>query len=178
MRTAALRRLAIASFGAAASLVLFAPVISSALVTRGDEFLYRSQVAKARLYYRRAFALNPRSGSALDRYVFFGLQIRTQASLEECVGMTSVYLSSRPRNGIVLADRALCHQFLAQDDQARDDFERAARVTGDPRYYTLAGWAAQRHGRTRDARRLFRLALHAYPGFRPAQSALARLSGG
>ncbi|MDP9110781.1 MAG: hypothetical protein M3M96_04030, partial [Candidatus Eremiobacteraeota bacterium] len=126
-------------------------------------------------YYRRGLALNPRSGTALDRYLFFGMQHRTSSSMKECVEMASAFLVDHPLAALILVDRALCRQFMRQDAAAGSDFERAARVTADPRYFTLAGWAAKRNGNAREARRLFRLALRADFRFRPARFALARL---
>lgn len=174
MRRDALRRLALACIAVTVSFFLFAPAISSALVTRGDEFLSRAQTRKAVLYYRRGLALDPRSGTALDRYLFFGMQHRTASSVKECARMASAYLAMRPTDSLILVDRALCRQFMRQDAAAGSDFERAARVNEDPRYFTLAGWAAKRAGNSRQARRLFRLALRVDPGFRPALFALAR----
>lgn len=166
------RRLLLAAIAIAASTMLFRAQIASALVSRGDEFLYRGQLTSARFYYARALWVDQSSAVAADRFAFFGMEQRTPKALAESIQATSRFLQLDGANVNVLLDRALCYQVLHQYDKATADFMRAAQVSRDPRYFTFAGWAALRSGRRAKARALWVAALRSNPLFLPARRAL------
>lgn len=161
---------------AVTSLLLAAPLfhaqLADALVTRGDEFLYRGNTSAAKDYYARALGVDGTSEAAADRFVFFSVQNRTERSLKAAITVASRYLSRVPSDAPLLEDRAMCYQYERRYDLARADFERAARLTHDPRYYTFAGWAAKRSGKRAAAVKLWLAALHVDPHFLPARRAL------
>ncbi|HEY8296751.1 MAG TPA: tetratricopeptide repeat protein [Candidatus Baltobacteraceae bacterium] len=170
------RRFLVAAASLSVAALLFRAQLGAALVVRGDDFLYRSDARQARTYYARALRFDPDSESAADRYVFFGLQVRTHASLDAAIGVASAYLRRHPDDGAILADRALAYLIERRYDKAEPDFERAARASRDPRYFTFAGWAALRAGRESVARDLFDRALTIDPRFRPARYALREVT--
>lgn len=167
------RRACVAAFALAASAVLFRSQVADALVVRGDDFLYRGDRAAALLHYKRALSIDGHSEAAADRFVFIEMQQRTGKSLRDAVAVSTVALSAQPHDAVLLADRALCLLLLRRYDAARSDFESAARINDDARYYTFAGWASFHAGNLIAARALWRAALRADPRFRAASMALA-----
>lgn len=154
---------------------LFRPQVSTALVTRGDEFLYRSDLSGALKYYSRANAVDPNDGVAVDRLAFFGMQLRTNDSLHASLVATGAYLARHPEDANVRADRALCLQILKRYQLATAEFAIAASETHDARYYTFAGWDAMRSGDRALARHYWQSALHVQPMYSPALGALRRI---
>ncbi len=171
---AASRRLLLVAISVAVSAVLFRAQIASALISRGDEFLYRSQVTRARSYYARALWVDSGSAVAADRFAFFGMEQRTPKALAESIAVSSRFLQVDGQYVNVLLDRALCYQILHEYDKAAKDFTRAAKVSGDPRYFTFAGWAALRSGQRSRARALWIAALRRNSRFMPARRALEK----
>ncbi len=170
-----LRRFAVAFCALGIGILLFRAQVATSLVVRGDDFLYRRQVERARGYYVRALWFDPESRAAADRYVFFGMQERTPASLAASIAIASRYLALRPDDATVLADRALCYQIERRYSEAAPDFSHAGALARDPRYFTFAGWAALRSGKRREARMLWHEALALDGRFGPARFALARV---
>ena len=158
-----------------AAAMLFRPQVSTAVVTRGDEFLYRSDLAGARKYYARAILIDPNNGVAVDRLAFFGMQLRTPASLQSSLAVTEAYLAKHPDDANVRADRGLCLQILKRYRLAAREFAIAASQAHDARYYTFAGWDALRSGDRTAARKFWQLALNAQPQFSPALGALRQI---
>ncbi|MGZ3499201.1 MAG: tetratricopeptide repeat protein [Vulcanimicrobiaceae bacterium] len=166
------RRFVLAAISLMLAAMLFHKQLAEALVSRGDDFLYRGDAVTARTYYARALDVDHTSQSAADRFVFFSLQQRTVRSLELGVVVATQYLERVPRDATILEDRALCYQLQKRFRLAEMDFERAAQLTKDARYYTFAGWAAKRDGKNAAAIRLWVAALRVDPHFWPARRAL------
>lgn len=171
-----LRRFALCSIGLLLAAAVFRTQISSALVVRGDDFVYRSDLQRARAFYARALWFDPDDGEAADRFAFFGMQRKDAASLESCVDAATAYLRRHPGDARLRVDRALCYAWQRRYDRAERDFERAAQAMRDSRYFVFAGWAARRLGERERARSLWRSALAVDPHSLPARRALrARL---
>lgn len=167
------RRFAIAFVALALSAILFRNQVAQALVVRGDDYLYRGDSAAALERYSRALHLAPLSQAAADRFIFVSLQRNTHLSLRAAVNVATRYLSARPNDPVVLADRALCHLHEKRYANAESDFERAARASHTPDAYVFAGWAAEHMGRNYAARVLWKKALSIRRDYRPARIALA-----
>jgi tetratricopeptide (TPR) repeat protein len=168
------RRMAVAAAALALATCLFRSQVASALVVRGDDFLYRNDAPAAQTRYERALALNGSDATAIDRIAFLGMQQRTRRSLRRAVAVASSYLTSHPNDAVILADRGLCYLIARDYALARPDFERAAAILRDPRYFTFAGWAAWRAHDPQRARRLWADALSIDNKFSPARAALER----
>ena len=168
------RNAAVAACAALVSGVLLRHQISSALVERGDQRLYRGSASAALPYYVRASAFAPGDGVAIDRYAFVAMLLREPGSLRDAVATTSRYLVAHPLDERVRADRAFAFRLLGDDARAERDFYIAGSRTRDPRLITLAGYSALRAGDRRRARRLWRDALALDRSFRPASLALVR----
>jgi tetratricopeptide (TPR) repeat protein len=168
------RRFCVAAAAVALAGWLFAPQIADGLVVRGDDFMYRNASADAMNRYERALTIDPRNAAATDRIVFTGMELRTAQSLRRAVDVATAYLDRRPHDTVILADRALCYLIQRRYALARSDFERAATLARDPRYFVFAGWAAQHAHDRRHARDLWTRALAIDPHYRPALSALER----
>lgn len=169
------RRISIALLSLAIAVPLFHVEVAAALVTRGDEFLSRGDLASARRYYGRALVLDRNSQDAADRFVFFSSSALDKRVLLGAVRAATNYLTGHPANAQLLADRALCFERLKQYRLAARDFSSAARVSGSARDFTFAGWAALRAGQRGDALRFWRYALARDARFGPARLALQRI---
>jgi tetratricopeptide (TPR) repeat protein len=169
------RRVILALAALFLSALAFRSQISQAVVVRGDDMLYRNRLDAARDRYRRALAIDPSSETAVDRYVFASMERRTPNALAQAISIASTFLKSHPKDGPLLADRALCYLLQHRYRQALNDFRDAAARMRDPRYYVFAGWCARRLGERSDARSLWEAALMIRSGFRPALAALRRL---
>lgn len=167
------RRFAVAFVALALCAIIFRAQLAQALVVRGDDYLYRGDSAAALERYRRALNLAPASQAAADRFVFVSLQHNTAISLRAAVNVATQYLSARPDDPALLADRALCYLHERRYARAESDFERAARASDAPDAYVFAGWAAKHMGHGRDARVLWEKALSVRRNYRPALTALA-----
>lgn len=170
------RRFIVAIASVAASAWLFRGQVSSALVTRGDDFVQMGRPQQALAYYHRALVLDRGSTLAAERYAFTGLLIKSRSSLESAVAIASEALREEPGNEAILTDRALCLNSLGRFHDAMRDFEQLARKTDDARYYEFAAQAARRAGERRRARALFIAVLERRPGFPAAERELARLA--
>jgi len=171
------RRFAVVTCALLVAAAAFKSQLAQALVVRGDEFAYRGQSLRALSHYARAVRLDPQSGIATDRYVFALMQRHSRSALRSAIASASAYLERNSNDDTVLADRALCYLLTRQYSQARRDFERAARISSDPRAYVFAGWAALRAGDRKGARAMWRRALTLNPHFGPARVALAEHAG-
>ncbi|HEY8314822.1 MAG TPA: hypothetical protein VIG51_11740 [Candidatus Baltobacteraceae bacterium] len=168
------RRFLVAALSLLLAATLFRAQLASSLVVRGDEFLYRNDISGAATYYRRAIRIDGDFADAADRLAFLAMQKRTQAALAAAVAATTVYLGQHGDDPRILADRAMCYQIEKRYRKAEPDFERAAWLLRDPRYFTFAGWAAARSGSRTRARKLWVAALRIDPRFLPARHALER----
>jgi tetratricopeptide (TPR) repeat protein len=168
------RRIGVAIVALSLASVLFRGQVADALVVRGDDFMSRSALAEATIRYERARAIDPGNSSAVDRVVFAGMEIRTPASLRHATAAANVYLAEHPNDGAILADRALCYLIERRYGLALFDFEHAAKVQRDARYFVFAGWAANRIQQRGRARRLWKAALEIDARYVPARVALER----
>lgn len=168
------RRLCTAAISLLGAALLFRPQIAQGLILRGDDYLYRGDDSAALSRYTRALLLDPDNGDAADRAVFVQMERHTRASLTRGIDIATQYLRRRRDDPAVLADRALCRLIERDYAGARADFEDAALVARDARYFTFAGWAAFHMGDRSGARRLWREAVSADRAFTPAKLALAR----
>jgi tetratricopeptide (TPR) repeat protein len=171
---APLRRTALALLGIAAAACILRPQISDALVVRGDEFLYRADPRRALDYYRRALAVDADDGAAADRFAFVAAMIRDPRADAEALRETSVYLQRHPDDAVVRMDRAMAYRAAGISGAALADFSLVGALTGDPRAFTFAGYAAVRRGDARLARRMWHAALALQPRFVAAKHALER----
>lgn len=171
------RRFAVAFLALLCAAAIFKGQIASALVIRGDDYLYRGDRAHALERYRRAMSLAPAFSVAADRFVFVMMQQHTRDSLNQAIAVATGYLHAHPHDSDLLTDRALCYLHLRRYAFAQRDFERAAHEAHAPSDYVFAGWAAQRAGHARIARALWRRALLVRPGYRPAIIALSEHDG-
>jgi len=162
------RRLAITALALLIAAQLFRTQVSLALVGRGDDFLYRSQIDQAIRYYQRAVVVDPHSAVAADRLAFFSMHSNTKASSEDAVRISTRFLEQGDDTSI-RADRGLAYLKLHRYNAATSDFEAVAFKTRDPRYFRFAASAAWRANRVSEARRLWNAARAA--GYRPARGA-------
>jgi tetratricopeptide (TPR) repeat protein len=174
MIPSALRRVMLAVAGAGLSAVILRPQIADALVVRGDEFLYRAQPARALPYYRRALNLDGDDAAAVDRFAFVSMMLRDPAAIDETIRDTSAYLNRHPDDTIVRMDRAMAYRRAGISRGELADFAFVGARTMDPRALTFAGFAADGLGRRSLARRFWRAAIAAQPGFPSAIRALER----
>lgn len=172
------RRCALAVVACLLSALVFRAQIALALVTRGDDFLTRGDVSRARQYYLRAVWLDDDLTPAVDRFAFFGAEQRTSSSLRESASVATRYLIRHPDDGLVLADRALCFELLKEYGPAARDFGAAAAQMRSAKYFTFAGWARYRLGDRKGARTLWGSALHLDASYSPALGALRRTAEG
>jgi tetratricopeptide (TPR) repeat protein len=152
--------------------MLFRPQLSLAVVSRGDEFLYRGRMERAVDYYARAISLDANSDVAVDRYAFFRTQLHDEGAIRACLAVADRFLAHH-EDPTIRADRALCNLRAHKYGQASNDFARAGYALHDSGYLTFAGWAALHAGDTGAARALWRAA--AVSGFEPAREALRQL---
>ena len=170
------RRLMIALVVALFSAILFRGQVATALVTRGDEFLYRGEITQARAHYLRALLFDPHFLAAADRYIFFSLQEKTTENLTDAIQVADASLRFAPRDADLLYDRGLCLRYMHRYGLAAKDFAAAASLRRNPRLYHLAAWAALRAHDPRQARAWWRRALAIDHSFSPARNALAMVS--
>lgn len=175
MTGSAVRRASVAALGIGIAAVILRPQIADALVVRGDEYLYRSQDARALRYYARALAIDADDGAAADRFAFAAMLSRDPQAIAASLRETSAYLARHPEDATVRMDRAMAYRAAGQLPAALADFALAGAQTGDARALAFAGFTAERLRERALARRYWRAALSARPGFLPARRALARL---
>jgi tetratricopeptide (TPR) repeat protein len=173
MTCAKLRRICVAAAALAISAALFRPQLSDALVSRGDDALYRGRMDRALAFYERALAVDPQSSTAADRSMFLLIQRRRRDALNEAVRIGRS-IPPRARDVRIQADLGLCYLRLGSFAAAASAFAGAARIANDPAYFTFAGWSAYRAGRSAQARAMWTRALSLHPGFAPAVFAMRR----
>ena len=100
--------------------------------------------------------------------------LRDRTTLAESLSETSAYLQSHPGDNVVRMDRAMTYRAAGDANGALADFALAGTRTGDARALTFAGYAAERLRERSLARRFWRAALAAQPGFPSALRALER----
>jgi tetratricopeptide (TPR) repeat protein len=169
------RRLSVAVVAVAIAAWVFSPQIAGGLVVRGDDFLYRNAWSQAMHRYERALKFDRENSEAADRIAFLGMELRTPQSLHRAIEVATAYLSRRPGDATILADRGLCYLIQRRYALAGADFERAARLQNDPQYFAFAGWSAYHSRDWRRARTLWRQALAIDPHYAPARDALEHL---
>lgn len=168
------RRLGLTALTFAIAAFLFRPQVGIALVTRGDTYLQRGEIERARRYYDRALFFDPRSTLAAERDAFAGLETTDPKVVAHAIVVATNALRYTPSDLDLHADRGLLLQRERRYAEARTDFEFVARARRDFRYYHFAAWAAYRSHDVLGARALWRQALALAPGFTPARNALAR----
>lgn len=170
------RRFAVAAVALFVAAGLLHTQIAEALTVRGDEYLYRARPADALERYKRALALAPDLESAADRFVFVSMEQHSDAALRSGISVANRYLARHPEDALLLSDRGLCSLIGKRFGAAQRDFEKAARITGNPQTFLFAGWAAWHGGRAADARALWRSALKIDPHNAAALKALSRIA--
>jgi len=168
------RRIALALFTFAIAAALFRPQVAVALVTRGDTYLQRGEIAAARRYYDRALFFDPHTSLAAERQAFAGLETSDPRIVAHAIAVADRALRDDPANLDLHADRGLLRQRQGRYAEARLDFLAVAAARRDPRFFHFAAWAAYRAHDRAGARRLWTQALAADAGFTPARRALAR----
>jgi tetratricopeptide (TPR) repeat protein len=171
------RRLALALLSLLLCACFFRGAVSVALVTRGDGFFQKGQLERARVYYARALFFDRGSTVAADRFAFAGFELRTPDAIGSSLRVASQALALAPNDVKLLEDRGLLYQLARRYRLARPDFERAASLSNDSRWYHLAAWASYRSGDSGAARKLWHAALSSDPSFAPARLALAKVGG-
>ena len=168
-----MRRFAIAASALLLAACLFRSQIAQALVLRGDDYLYQGRVPEAQERYERALTFDSGLEVAADRFVFVSMERHTRTSLERGIRAATKFLRAQPNDVSLLADRGLCYLVARKYMAARQDFVRAAAISGSASDFVFAGWAARRAGDRVGARRLWRRALEEDPRNRSARIALA-----
>jgi len=153
--------------------VLFRAQIAQALIIRGDDYMYRGNRAAALERYGRALWILPSSQTAADRYVFVSMERQTPQARHAALLVANRYLSACPHDAVLLSDRALWYLHARRYTDAQRDFTAAADATHSVTDYLFAGYAAEHARNHRAAVRLWKSALLARPGYRPAVIALA-----
>ena len=166
------RRITLALAGVMMSGYLLRPQVSQALVVRGDERLYRGSSLEALEYYRRAIQVDPLDASAVDRFAFGAVSLRSANVVREAIALSSAYLDQRPGDDVVRMDRAMAFRLIGDWHDAANDFERVGERQRDATALTFAGYAAERVREGSRARILWREALSIDPSFRAALRAL------
>ena len=172
MRTTA-RRLVVVTTALVLAVPILRPVLSSALVSRGDVLLY-ARDTRARSKYALALWMDPGNMVAADRYVFSAFLSREPHELEDAIRVASVVLRAYPDAAAVRMDRALCLQLLRRYSQAESDFEEVGRKLADVQALALAAADAKMSGNPEKARRLWVAAAHIDPQYVPVRTALER----
>lgn len=149
--------------------------ISSALVTRGDEWLARGDYQTAFTYFRRALIIDGDSSDAADRIVFFSGQIRSREALRDAIDQANAFLAHHPADRRIRVDRAFCFHSARELSKAADDFGAVARSARDPELFTLAAWDRYHSGGKARAISLLREALAITPRYQPALHALTKM---
>ena len=170
------RRFALAATALAISVVLFRPILAQALVVRGDDYLYASNVPAAMEHYGRALLFDGRSEEAADRYIFAAILAHRRRTLDDGIAVADTFLSGNPGSVPVLEDRALCRLRLKDYRGAYRDFAYLAGRADPARNFAFAGWAAWYSGRRVLAKQMWRRSLQRDPAFLPARAALRRAS--
>ncbi len=169
-----LRRFAIASMAILAAGLLMRAQLSSALVVRGDEYLYRARPAEAARFYRRALFFDASDAAAIDRIDVLAILAHNAGQLRSAVWVSSAYLAAHPGDATIRADRALVYRLLGRDDRAQADFGIAGAQRGDPLDLSFAASLARAHGNLARARTYWRAALKSDPRYAPALRGLGR----
>lgn len=169
-----LRRIVLCVSALGASTLLLHGQISSAIISRGDEEVYRSQNRHALALYARALFFDPDSEVAADRFVFTSLLGHRPRRLQNGLVLAARYLRRKPEDAVVLMDRAMLYEAVGKFELAERDFINIARREHSGRAYTFAGYAALRAGRPTRATELWRRALTEAPRSALAERALER----
>lgn len=168
------RRFTVVGVAIVMTALLLHKVLSSALVTRGDDLTYAGNVLGALQKYSLAHFLNRSDAVATDRYAFTAIRSHNASLLLNAI----VMIEETPANGrqTLVMDRALCLHLLGRYADAAAAFERAGRVGRDGRAMFFAALDEKRVNRTAKARKLLALAMFLEPNFKPAHEAYARSS--
>lgn len=169
---ATLRNVAVVGCALAISALVLRPQVSSALVTRGDELSLRGDAARARVLYRRAYALDNGNLAALDRFAFAAMMSHDRSQVAAAIGLVTSRLGRDGDDANLRMDLALCEQDLNMRREAERDFERIGMQRHDARALTFA---ALDTSNMPYSRALLARAIAYDPGFLPARRDLARL---
>jgi tetratricopeptide (TPR) repeat protein len=172
MRIASERRFALAVASLLVAYALLRPVVATAVVARGDQFLMRADLTGASRYYMRALRVDSDCEVAVDRYLFSQLQMRGDDALRGASRIADMYLRSHASASRIRLDRALVLWARGADTAAASDFMRVAGEARDFRYYALAAHAALRAGDRSLARAAFAQALQLEPRYAIARQYL------
>lgn len=112
--------------------------IADALVLRGDEFLVRNDLTRARTHYWRALWIDGASSAAVDRTIYVAVLLRNPAELNHAIALASAFLRRFPGDAAIRADRGLCYLLVRRYSLAAEDYSRAAHETRDPQIRMFA----------------------------------------
>ena len=171
------RRFALASTGLAISAALLRGQLADALVTRGDEFLYRARPTEALKYYVRALTVDSTDAIAIDRLLFVSQLVRSREGTESGIRLATHYLRAHPEDDVLRMDRAMALRADGRHADALADFERVGKSVRDGRALTFAGFEADALGWRKDAVSLWRAAEKQAPGLPAPRHALQREAG-
>jgi len=169
-----LRRLMLALTGVAVGAYLLRAQVADALVVRGDECLYRRELAAALRYYQRAATIDVNDATAVDRLAFVALLARDRESLQRAIEVATRYLRSHPGDDAVRMDRAMAERATQRRAEALRDFAVVGLRATDGRALTFAGYEALALGWRAEAVAFWRRALAQAPSLPAPRHALSR----
>jgi tetratricopeptide (TPR) repeat protein len=168
------RRFAIAAIAIAIAAWMLRGQMADALVTRGDEWLYRAMPRRALQYYRRAVWLDAGDAAAVDRFAFASALLHDKRAAETSIAFSTAYMARHPRDTVVRMDRAMAERAIGSTKRALADFAAVGLQTHDARAFVFAGHAARMLGEVAYARNLLHAALALQPFMPAALHELAR----
>lgn len=168
------RRFALAAIALGIAAWVVRGQVADALVTRGDEWLYRAMPGRALQYYRRAVWLDAGDAAAVDRFAFAAALLRDGRESEESIAFSTAYIARHPGDAVVRMDRAMAERAIGQTRRALADFAAVGMEKHDPRALVFAGHAARMLGERSYARDLLIAALALQPDMPAARHELAR----
>ena len=168
------RRFGLCALALSCSALLLRTEVSCAIVTRGDDELYRGSVDHARALYRRAVRVDPRNESATDRLAFTSIFGHRRARMRDGVNTATKYLLQVGESVAIRIDRALLEEALGEFTAGADDFVRLASLERTAESFTIAGVAVLHANEPDHARALWKRARRIDPTYRPAIIALQR----
>jgi len=143
------RRCCLAISSLALAWILLHPYVADALCMRGDEYVRIGDALTAQRYYTRAVAVDPDSPSAVERFAFSALELRTRNELTADVNVTTAFLKRHPEDFRIRLARALAFSAIGLSAEAAADFRAVGAARRDLRYIKLADRLERRKGTPR-----------------------------